>query len=108
MHQDSENTLIDIDQLKNYPDNRTVIITTGSQGESMAALNRMASNQHKRISIGLMEIQSYFHQNPIPGNEKAVTNVINELLMKGADVIFQDVCIRSSVSGRDQAYIYAR
>ncbi|MDE6421104.1 MAG: ribonuclease J, partial [Lachnospiraceae bacterium] len=83
-----ENTLIDIEQLKNYPDEQTVIITTGSQGESMAALSRMANGTHRKISIKPNDT-IIFSSNPIPGNEKAVTNVINELLMKGADVIFQ-------------------
>ena len=85
-----ENTLIDIEQLKNYPDEKTVIITTGSQGESMAALSRMAGDNHKKVSIGPTDTV-IFSSHPIPGNEKAVTNVINELLLKGADVIFQDV-----------------
>jgi ribonuclease J len=76
--------------LPNYPDERTVIITTGSQGESMAALSRMADSSHKRISIGPNDTV-IFSSHPVPGNEKAVTNVINELLRKGADVIFQDV-----------------
>ena len=100
-----ENTLIDIDQVKNYPDNRTVIITTGSQGESMAALSRMASNQHKRISIGPGDTV-IFSSNPIPGNEKAVTNVINELLMKGADVIFQDVHVSGHPCQEEIKLIY--
>ena len=85
-----DKTLIDIEQLKNYPREKTVIITTGSQGESMAALSRMAEDNHKKISIGPGDTV-IFSSNPIPGNEKAVTNVINELLVKGADVIFQDV-----------------
>ena len=85
-----DNTLIDIEQIKNYPDEKTVIITTGSQGESMAALSRMAEGNHRKISIGPKDTV-IFSSNPIPGNEKAVTNVINELLLKGADVIFQDV-----------------
>ena len=84
-----ENTVIDIERLKNYPKDKTVIITTGSQGESMAALSRMASGMHKKISIGKGDTV-IFSSNPIPGNEKAVTKVINELFKKGADVIFQD------------------
>ena len=84
-----ENTLIDIEQLKDYPEDRTVIIATGSQGESMAALSRMAGNNHKKISIGPNDTV-IFSSHPIPGNEKAVTKVINDLLVKGADVIFQD------------------
>ncbi len=100
-----ENALIDIEQLKNYPESQTVIITTGSQGESMAALSRMASNQHKKISIGPNDTV-IFSSNPIPGNEKAVTNVINELLMKGADVIFQDVHVSGHACQEDIKLIY--
>ena len=85
-----ENTLIDTEMLKNYPDEKTVIITTGSQGESMAALSRMAEDNHRKISIGPGDTV-IFSSHPIPGNEKAVTNIINQLLQKGADVIFQDV-----------------
>lgn len=84
-----ENTLIDIEKLKDYPEEKTVVIATGSQGESMAALSRMAGNNHKKISIGPNDTV-IFSSHPIPGNEKAVTKVINDLLMKGADVIFQD------------------
>ena len=85
-----ENTLINIEQLKNYPDERTVIITTGSQGESMAALSRMAGSAHRKISITPNDV-IIFSSHPIPGNEKAVTKEINELSRKGAEVIFQDV-----------------
>ena len=84
-----ENTLIDIEQLKDYPEEKTVVIATGSQGESMAALSRMAGNNHKKLSIGPKDTV-IFSSHPIPGNEKAVTKVINDLLVKGADVIFQD------------------
>ena len=84
-----ENTLVDLDQMKNYPDEQQVIITTGSQGESMAALSRMANNMHRKITIGAGDTV-IFSSNPIPGNEKSVTKIINELLRKGADVIFQD------------------
>ena len=84
-----DNTLIPVDSLKDYPDEKTVIITTGSQGESMAALSRMASHTHKKITIGPGDT-IIFSSSPIPGNEKAVTKVINELLLKGADVVFQD------------------
>ena len=84
-----ENTLIEIDQVKNYPDDKVVLITTGSQGESMAALSRMAANIHKKITIKPNDT-IIFSSNPIPGNEKAVSKVINELSMKGAKVIFQD------------------
>ncbi len=100
-----DNTLIDIEQLRNYPDEKTVIITTGSQGESMAALSRMADNNHKRISIGPRDTV-IFSSNPIPGNEKAVTNVINALLEKGADVIFQDVHVSGHACQEEIKLIY--
>ncbi|MCM1251413.1 MAG: ribonuclease J [Clostridium sp.] len=100
-----DNTLIDIEQLKNYPSEKTVIITTGSQGESMAALSRMASSTHRKISI-VPGDTVIFSSNPIPGNEKAVTNVINELLMKGADVIFQDVHVSGHACQEEIKLIY--
>ena len=100
-----ENTLIDVDQLKNYPGEQTVIITTGSQGESMAALSRMADSSHRKISIGQGDT-IIFSSSPIPGNEKAVTNVINKLLVKGADVIFQDVHVSGHPCQEDIKLIY--
>ncbi len=100
-----DNTLIDIEQLKNYPDEKTVIITTGSQGESMAALSRMAEDNHRKISIGPTDTV-IFSSHPIPGNEKAVTNVINELLLKGADVIFQDVHVSGHACQEEIKLLY--
>lgn len=100
-----ENTLIDIEQLKNYPDEKTVIITTGSQGENMAALSRIASNVHKKISIKPGDTV-IFSSHPIPGNEKAVTKVINELSMKGADVIFQDTHVSGHACQEEIKLIY--
>lgn len=99
------NTLIDIEQLKNYPEEQTVIITTGSQGESMAALSRMASGQHKKITVGKNDTV-IFSSHSIPGNERAVTNVINELMMKGADVIFQDVHVSGHACQEDIKLLY--
>ncbi len=101
-----ENTLIDLDRLKDYPDEKTVIITTGSQGESMAALSRMAGGNHKKIRIGANDTV-IFSSHPIPGNEKAVTNVINELLIKGADVIFQDVHVSGHACQEEIKLIYS-
>jgi len=100
-----DNTLIDIDELKNYPENKTVLITTGSQGESMAALSRMANGMHRKVSIGPTDTV-IMSSHPIPGNEKAVTNIINELLMKGADVIFQDVHVSGHACQEDIKLIY--
>ena len=100
-----DNTLIEIDQLKNYPDEQQVIITTGSQGESMAALSRMASNAHRKITIGHGDTV-IFSSSPIPGNEKAVTKIINELLRKGADVIFQDTHVSGHACQEEIKLIY--
>ena len=100
-----DNTLIDIEKLKNYPKDKTVIITTGSQGESMAALSRMASGMHKKITIGHGDTV-IFSSNPIPGNEKAVTKVINELFKKGADVIFQDTHVSGHACQEEIKLIY--
>lgn len=101
-----DHTLIDVEQLKDYPDEQTVLITTGSQGESMAALSRMASGMHKKIAIKPNDT-IIFSSNPIPGNEKAVSNVINELFMKGADVIFQDVHVSGHACQEDIKLIYS-
>ena len=100
-----DNTLIDIEQLKDYPDEKTVLITTGSQGESMAALSRMASGMHKKVSIGPLDTV-IFSSNPIPGNEKAVSKVINELYAKGADVIFQDAHVSGHACREEIKLIY--
>lgn len=101
-----DQTLIDIEQLKNYPDEQTVIITTGSQGESMAALSRMAANMHRKVTIKPGDT-IIFSSNPIPGNEKAVSDVINELCMKGAEVIFQDVHVSGHACQEDIKLIYS-
>ena len=102
----ADRTLIDVEELKNYPPEKTVIITTGSQGESMAALSRMAGDNHKKISI-MPGDTVIFSAHPIPGNEKAVTNVINELQMKGADVIFQDVHVSGHACQEEIKLIYS-
>lgn len=101
-----ENTLIDLEQMKNYQDEQMVLITTGSQGESMAALSRMASNMHRRVSIKPGDTV-IFSSNPIPGNEKAVSKVINELSMKGADVIFQDAHVSGHACQEEIKLIYS-
>ncbi len=100
-----ENTLIDIDQMKNYPDEMMTLVTTGSQGESMAALSRMASNIHRKVSIHPGDV-IIFSSNPIPGNEKAVSKVINELSAKGANVIFQDVHVSGHACQEEIKLIY--
>jgi len=84
-----DNMLIDIEMMKNYTDDQLVLITTGSQGETMAALPRMAASIHKKVFIKPGDVV-ILSSTPIPGNEKAVSKVINELTMKGAKVIYQD------------------
>lgn len=101
-----EGTLIDIDQLKNYPNDQTVLITTGSQGESMAALSRMASGIHRKISIQPDDV-IIFSSHPIPGNEKAVSKVMNELSMQGANVIFQDTHVSGHACQEEIKLIYS-
>ena len=101
-----ENTLIEVDQLKNYPDEQTVLITTGSQGESMAALSRMANGTHRKISIKPRDT-IIFSSHPIPGNEKAVSNVINELSMKGANVVMQDTHVSGHACEEEIKLIYS-
>ena len=101
-----DNTLIGIEQMKSYPDEQIVLITTGSQGENMAALSRIATNIHNKISIkpGDTVILS---SSPIPGNEKAVNKIINELAMKGAKVIFQDTHVSGHACQEELKLIYA-
>lgn len=101
-----QNTLIEVDQLRDYPDDKVVLITTGSQGESMAALSRMAANIHKKIAIKPGDT-IIFSSNPIPGNEKAVSRVINELSQKGADVIFQDAHVSGHACQEEIKLIYS-
>ena len=101
-----DNTLIDIEELKNYPDEKTVMITTGSQGESMAALSRMACGMHKKVTIKPNDT-IVLSSNPIPGNEKAVSGIINELSMKGANVIFQDVHVSGHACQEEIKLIYS-
>ncbi|WP_238948893.1 ribonuclease J [Clostridium sp. YIM B02569] len=85
-----EDMIISLDEIKNYPDDKLTIVTTGSQGESMAGLSRIAASTHRHIQIieGDMVIIS---ASPIPGNEKAVSNLINDLIKKGANVIYKSI-----------------
>ena len=101
-----DNTLIEVDELKNYPDEQTVLITTGSQGESMAALSRMANGTHRKISIKPKDT-IIFSSHPIPGNEKAVSHVINELSMKGANVVMQDTHVSGHACEEEIKLIYS-
>ncbi len=101
-----DNTLVDVEMIKDYPDEKMVLITTGSQGESMAALSRMANGTHRKVSIKPNDT-IIFSSHPIPGNEKAVSNVINELCMKGANVIFQDVHVSGHACAEEIKLIYS-
>ena len=101
-----DNILIDIEQMRNYPDEQIVLITTGSQGEAMAALSRIAASLHRKISIrpGDTVILS---STPIPGNEKSVSKIINELSRKGAKVIFQDTHVSGHACQEEIKLMYA-
>ena len=101
-----DNTLINIEEMKNYTDDQLVLITTGSQGESMAALSRMAASLHRKVSIKPGDT-IVFSSTPIPGNEKAVSKVINELYMKGAEVIFQDTHVSGHACQEEIKLIYS-
>ena len=101
-----ENTLIDIEKKKNYPDEQIVLITTGSQGESMAALSRMAASIHRKVTINPGDTV-ILSSTPIPGNEKAVSRVINELTRKGANVIFQDTHVSGHACQEEIKLIYS-
>lgn len=100
-----DNILIDVEEMKNYPDEKVVLITTGSQGESMAALSRMAASIHRKVTIKPGDTV-IFSSNPIPGNEKSVSKVINELAMKGANVIFQDAHVSGHACQEEIKLIY--
>ena len=101
-----KNTLISVDEMKNYPDHKIVIITTGSQGESMAALSRMAAKTHRKINIRHNDV-IIFSSHPIPGNEKAVSNVMNELAMMGAEVIFEQTHVSGHACQEELKLLYA-
>ena len=100
------NTLISIDEMKNYPDSKLVIIMTGSQGEPMAALSRIAANTHKKISVKNGDV-IVFSSHPIPGNEKAVSNLMNDLSKLGAEVIFQQTHVSGHACQEELKLIYA-
>ena len=82
--------LIDIDKISKYADSELLIVTTGSQGEPMSALTRMAGDDFKGVKIGTNDL-IILSSSPIPGNEKGVYNVINALYQKGADVIYDEL-----------------
>ena len=85
-----ENVFIDIDMIKNYTDEQLVIITTGSQGETMSALTRMAAGEHKKVTITSNDLV-IISANPIPGNEKYAAKVIDDLMKIGAEVVYSSL-----------------
>lgn len=101
-----EGILIDIEEMKNYTDEQLVLITTGSQGESMAALSRMAASIHRKVTIQPGDV-IVFSSSPIPGNEKSVSRVINELSQKGAKVIYQNTHVSGHACQEELKLIYA-
>ena len=98
--------LIDIDEMNRFPDERVVLITTGSQGEPMSALTRMAMNSHKKVVITPNDF-IIISANPIPGNEKHVTRVVNELMRSGAEVIYEDVHVSGHACQEELKLIHA-
>ncbi len=104
-----ENVFIDIDMIKNYTDEQLVIITTGSQGETMSALTRMAAGEHKKIVITQNDL-IIISANPIPGNEKSVSKVIDDLLQIGAEVVYSalaDIHVSGHACQEEQKLIFA-
>ena len=101
-----DTTIIPIETMKNYPDDKLVLITTGSQGEAMAALSRIASNIHKKVTLKPGDVV-IFSSSAIPGNEKNITKVINELSQKGAKVIYSDAHVSGHASQEEIKLIYA-
>ena len=101
-----DNIIISIEEMKNYSDEQIVLVTTASQGEAMAALSRIAASIHRKVTIKPGDTV-IFSSNPIPGNEKSVSKVINELSMKGAKVIFQDAHVSGHACQEELKLIYS-
>jgi ribonuclease J len=101
-----DNTVIEIEEMKNYTDDQLILITTGSQGETMAALSRMANSSHKKVTIKPNDV-IIFSSSPIPGNEKAVSKIMNELTKKGAKIVFQDTHVSGHACKEELRLIYA-
>ena len=104
-----DDLFIDIDTIKNYKDDQLVIITTGSQGETMSALTRMANGEHKKVTITNNDLV-IISANPIPGNEKAVSKVIDQLMKIGAEVVYSalaDVHVSGHACQEEQKLIMA-
>ena len=101
-----DHMLISLEEMKSYKDEQLVLITTGSQGEAMAALSRIAANMHRKISVMPGDVV-IFSSRPIPGNEKSVAKVINELSQKGAKVIIQDTHVSGHACQEEIKLIYS-
>ena len=104
-----DDLFIDIDMIKNYTDEQLVIITTGSQGETMSALTRMANGEHKKVTITGNDLV-IISANPIPGNEKSVSKVIDQLMKIGAEVVYStlaDVHVSGHACQEEQKLIMA-
>ncbi len=101
-----EGTLISLEEIRNYPKEKLVLITTGSQGEAMASLPRMAASIHRKVTIDPTDV-IILSSTPIPGNEKAVSKVINDLTAQGAKVIFQDVHVSGHACQEEIKLIYS-
>ena len=101
-----DNIIISIEEMKNYSDEQIVLVTTGSQGEAMAALSRIAASIHRKIAIKPGDVV-IFSSRPIPGNEKSVSKVINELSQKGAKVIIQDTHVSGHACEEEIKLIYS-
>ena len=104
-----DNLFIDIDMINNYTDDQLLIITTGSQGETMSALTRMASGTHRKVKITPNDLV-IISANPIPGNEKNVSKVIDSLMQIGAEVVYsalEDVHVSGHACQEEQKLILA-
>lgn len=101
-----DDILIEMGDVNDYPDNEIVIITTGSQGEPLSALARMASGEHRNMTIKAGD-KVIFSSKPVPGNEKTVTRVINELMKKGAEVVYENAHVSGHASQEELKMVYA-
>ncbi len=101
-----EGILIEIGDVNDYPDEEIVIITTGSQGEPLSALARMASGEHRNVTIKEGD-KVIFSSKPVPGNEKTVTRVINELMKKGAEVVYENAHVSGHASQEELKLVYS-
>ncbi len=101
-----DDILIEMGDVNDYPDNEIVIITTGSQGEPLSALARMASGEHRNVTIKAGD-KVIFSSKPVPGNEKTVTRVINELMKKGAEVVYENAHVSGHASQEELKLVYS-